>query len=262
MLRAVAPITHPLAGSGGCLLSVNTAFRSVRSVRDLTKQVSALSSCPPKYADQQGCVNDHRKDEDRTKAFHPTHISAINADFKTMGTAATPGSARTAPTGRALRGHPSVRSLPSAQSGRALHTVSANPRPNPSGIFADVVSVLRSALMQVSAKETTQWLISQTNTKPKNLAARASTSLQLLSLQSCSSCSSPAVAGRSAIRPFSQRQRQQPQLATKNDPTTSRPTYGGYVRVSAFLARAYALCTACVRSVYAKHTHISEACPC
>lgn len=262
MKLSMTTIGHAHAFADRYLFGVNTAFRSVRSVRGLTKQFSALTSCPPKYADQQGCVNDHRKDEDRTKAFHPMHISAMNADFKTVSAAATSGNARTAPTGRALRDHPSVRSLPSAQTSRVRASFSANPRPNPSGIFADVVSVLRSALMQVSAKETTLWLISQTNTKPKNLAARASTSPQLLSSQSCSSCSSQAVAGRSAIRPFSQRQRPQPQLATKNDPTTSRPTYGGCACVSVFLARTYALCTVCVRSVYAKHTHISEACSC
>lgn len=262
MLRAVAPITQPMAGADSSLLSVDGALRSVRSVRGLTKQFSALPPCPPNYAYQKSCVNDHREDEDKTKAFHPTHISAMTADIKTTGTAATQGSARTAPTGRALRDHPSVRSLPSAQSGRVLISVSANPRPNPSGIFADVVSAVRSALMQMSAKETAQWLISQTNTKLKSPAARAFTSPQLLSSQSCSSCFSQAAAGRSAIRPFSQRQRPQPQLATKNDPTTSRPTYGGYACVSAFLARTNALCTGCVRSVYAKHTHFSEACPC
>lgn len=188
-------------------------------------------------------VDGDKNDQNENETFHVESMSAL---------------------GRSVNTYPNGYSAPF---GASQHADSAILCPNSAGTRDDLVSPPTPALMAVPTEEKITWLITFRSIRQSKAMASGYTWLRSSLSASCSSPSLQAAAVRQLIQRSwlrltqSKGQRgQKPPQRSANRPqkTTHRPSFGGRSHASAFFACTYAVCTLCVRAVYAKHTPFSE----
>lgn len=188
-------------------------------------------------------VDGDKYQQNENEAFHAGSVSALE---------------------RLVNTNPKGYSAPFGTSQPANLTILCSNSPGPRD---DLVFPLQPAFMKQPTEEKITWLITRRSIRQSNAMASGFTWSRSSLSASCSSPSLRAAAVRQLIQRsmlrltqlMQQKGQKSPQRSANKPPkTTHRPSFGGRGHAPAFFACTYAVCTLCVRPVYAKHTPFSE----